>query len=162
MERGMIENSILGKLTQETRNVVTNATESCRDSVKPLAETAIKAIDPSQLSDYAQRKVALAVNDFTKCLPLYERAGFTLRCLDLELGITPHLTPRFTIGTIPPQEERKKLLEDARKLGSSASAVLTALFKAVELKHFLELGNLELVGLNVTLSTIPSVRLVFE
>lgn len=158
----MIETGILGKLSRETKGAVSTVSETCSDTVRDVTDFAAKATDPAQISDYAQRKVATAVNTFTQDLPLFEQAGFSLKCLELELGVTPYLRPRFNIGQIPPDEQKKLLLDDARKKGGSTYAVLAALFKAVEMKQFLKLGNLELVGLNVTLSAIPSVRLVFE
>lgn len=152
----------MGTFAHDTHSMITTTVESTLDRAKPITETAAHAVSPSKITDYAQKKVATATTNFMAHLPLYERAGFSLRTLDLELGITPHLTPRFALGTVPPKEERDALLVEARAAGGSAHAVLTALFKAVELKDLLSLGSLELVGLNVRLSTIPSVRLVFE
>ena len=158
----MIETGILGKLSRETRDAAITVNATCSDAFRDITDFAVKATDPSQISDYAQRKVVTAVNNFTKDLPLFEQAGFSLKCLELELGITPYLRPRFNISQIPSGERRNQLLDEARQRGGSTYAVLAALFKAVEMKRFLKLGDLELVGLNVTLSTIPSVRLVFE
>lgn len=158
----MSENNIFSKLTKETQDIVHDVATACTDSVKEVGHTAAKTMDPSQISDYAHRKVAVAVNRFTECLPLFEQAGFSLRCFDLEVGVSPHMTPRFIIGNVPNDERKRELLKEAKKLGGSAFAVLTALFKAVELKQHLHLGKLKLVGLNVTVGAMPAVRLVFE
>ena len=138
------------------------STENLVHSVSDATHNAANALDPHKIKDFANRKVAIAVQGFSKALPLFEEAGFKLRSFDVTLGISPTLTPRFIITKVLDEAERGELLARAEEFGGTVKPVLVALFKAVDLRHYIALGNLELVGLNVSVAALPSVRLVFE
>jgi hypothetical protein len=149
-----MSNGLFDTLKKSTENLV--------HSVADATHTAADTLDPHKIKDFANRKIAIAVHGFSKALPLFEEAGFKLRSFDVTLGISPTLTPRFIITKDLDPEERHAMLARAEEFGGSVKAVLIALFKAVDLRHHMTLGALELVGLNVSISAIPSVRLVFE
>ena len=150
-----MSNGLFDTLKKGTENLVHSVTDATHDVIE-------HTMDPTKIKDFANRKVAMAVQNFSKALPLFEQGGFKLRSFDVELGVSPTLTPRFSITKVCEQEERDDLLARAEQHGGSVKAVMLALFKAVDLRDYMTLGNLELVGLNVSISAIPSVRLIFE
>lgn len=113
-----------------------------------------------ELGDFALSKVIDRIDQFDEALPVFERIGFELVRLDVEIGISPSVSARFDINRIPTEEEQKQALASLQGDGS-LHTLLNSMLKACKLHQHLQVGRLEFNALVVTLATLPSVQMVF-
>lgn len=115
---------------------------------------------PNPLQDMGHRKVAELSQEFHDCLPIFERAGFVLLNFEVEVGLSPKFIPHFHITKIISQDERRAILEEVRNQ-YVIKLILESLFKASTLSQHIRIGNLVFRGLEVHVSAIPTVRMLF-
>ncbi len=126
----------------------------CHKSEETLTEKR-KAV-----TDRAHQVLVRTVDDFHKCLPHFEQAGFSLVRFDVEIGLTPKLLPRFMINHVASPAEQKEILAKVRR-NRLAATIMKALFKAAHLHDVMRVGQLQFMGLEVGVSAVPTVRMIF-
>jgi len=119
-----------------------------------LAETEHK------ITDAGHRKIKDMLDELHDDLPIFEKAGYKLHSLEVEIGISPKLIPHFRICEHISEEEQKAILEEVRHK-RVLHMLLSSLFKSSYLKKVLRVGNLDFHGLKIELSAIPTVKLLF-
>lgn len=159
---------MLGKIVDKVKEEAENVRDAL-DGKAASEQQPAKRPDPSEidhvvfkksLKDMALEKVVDKIDEFNAALPAFEEAGFTLKRLDIEIGISPAVIARFDIRKLTNQQDQESAL---RKLQGDASlhSLLNSMLKACKLHHIMRIGDLDLIGVVVTLSTLPSVKLVF-
>lgn len=113
-----------------------------------------------ELKDHGHKKVASITDEFDEALPIFERAGYILKNFEIELGISPKLIPHFHIDKSVTAEQRKAVLAEVRHR-RIIRLMLEALNKAAHLHDKLKIGNLDFKGLELHVSALPTVRLLF-
>ncbi len=155
---------IINKVKQETQNVLEATSAPQVPGGKPVDKSKLPTDDHAalkkELKDFALGKVIDRVDEFSANLDVFEMAGFKLKRLDVELGLSPGVDAHFQIVREPTEQEQREALQrlsDNRTL----QGILNTMLKAIRLHHVLHIGDLELVGIVVSISTMPSVQLVF-
>jgi len=113
-----------------------------------------------KISDAGHRKIKEMLDELNADLPIFEKAGYKLHSLEVEVGISPKLIPHFRVCQHISEDEQKVILKEVRHK-RILHALLSSLFKSSYLKNVLRVGNLDFHGLRIELSAIPTVRLQF-
>ena len=113
-----------------------------------------------KISDAGHRKIKKLLDELNSDLPIFEKAGYKLHSLEVEVGISPKLIPYFRVCEHISEEEQKAILDEVRHK-RVLHALLSSLFKSSYLKKVLRVGNLDFHGIRIELSAIPTVRLQF-
>jgi hypothetical protein len=113
-----------------------------------------------KITDAGHRKIKEMLDELNSDLPIFEKAGYKLHSLEVEVGISPKLIPHFRVCEHITEEEQKAILEEVRHK-RILHALLSSLFKSSYLKKVLRVGNLDFHGLRIELSAVPTVRLQF-
>ena len=111
--------------------------------------------------DYAGRKLDEMTEQFNKDLPLIEKGGYTLTGVEIDVGISPQFSCRFSIQDDTTAEQREAALE-AAKPHRMAHSILTALNKACDAQCGVRIGNLHLRDIEVVVGALPKVQLRFR
>ncbi len=112
------------------------------------------------INDYAHKKIIEVSDRFHDNLPIFESAGYKLKKFEVELGISPKVIPHFMIDESVSEEQKLAALEKV-KGKRMMHLMLEALIKAGKLHGTLQIGELDFCGIEVHLSAIPTVRLLF-
>ena len=112
------------------------------------------------ITDIGHRKIKNLTDELHDDLPIFERAGYSLHSLEVELGISPKLIPHFRVHKQISQEEQQAILDEVKDK-RLLTLLLTSLFKSSYLKEVLRIGDLDFHGLKIELSAIPKVNLLF-
>ena len=113
-----------------------------------------------KITDAGHRKIKAMLDELNADLPIFEKAGYKLHSLEVEVGISPKLIPHFRVCEHISKDEQKAILEEVRHK-RILHALLSSLFKSSYLKNVLRVGDLDFHGLRIELSAIPTVRLQF-
>lgn len=105
-------------------------------------------------------KVVDIANQFHSSLPIFEKAGFKLQNLEIEVGISPKIIPHFMIIDQPSEEEKKQAIKEI-KSNRLMKPVMDALIKASYLHRYIKIGDLPFIGIEVHFAIVPTVRLIF-
>ncbi len=114
-----------------------------------------------KIKDFGHKKIKILIDELHDDLPIFERAGYKLHNLEVELGLSPKLIPYFKIEKHISEEEQKALLAEV-KSKRIIYALLSSLFKSAYLQKVLRIGGLDFFGLKVELAAIPTVHLLFR
>ena len=112
------------------------------------------------IADAGHRKIKDMLDELNADLPIFEKAGYKLHSLEVEVGISPKLIPHFRVCDHISEEAQKAILEEVRHK-RILHALLASLFKSSYLKKVLRVGNLDFHGIRIELSAVPTVRLQF-
>lgn len=112
------------------------------------------------LADAGHRKIKELLDELNADLPIFEKAGYKLHSLEVEVGISPKIIPHFRVCKHISEEEQKAILEEVKQK-RMLHALLASLFKSSYLKKVLRVGNLDFHGIRIELSAVPTVRLQF-
>lgn len=124
----------------------------------PLPDSSPESSAPT---DVAHRRVADMANQLDEFLPIFEQAGYVLHGLEIEMGISPKLVPRFRFLPNVSEEDRADALRRAQG-NRMARVILEALLKAGRLTKHLRVGELHFLGLEVVLGVVPTVRILMR
>ena len=113
-----------------------------------------------EIDDHAHKKIIDVSDRFHNHLPVFESAGYKLKRFEVELGISPKLIPHFIIDESVTLEQKMQALEKV-KGKRMMHLMMDALIKAGKLRGTLQVGDLDFCGIEVHLSAIPMVRLLF-
>jgi hypothetical protein len=114
-----------------------------------------------KITDFGHKKIKILIDELHEDLPIFERAGYKLHNLEVELGLSPKLIPYFKIEKHISEEEQKALLDEVKQK-RIVHALLSSLFKSAYLQKVLRIGGLEFFGLKVELAAVPTVHLLFR
>ncbi len=114
-----------------------------------------------RFTDFGHKKIKILIDELQEDLPIFERAGYKLHHLDVELGLSPKLIPYFTIKKHISEKDQIALLEEV-KHKRIIHALLSSLFKSAYLQNVLQIGGLDFFGLKVELAAVPTVHLLFR
>ncbi len=112
------------------------------------------------LRHFGHDKVVDIANQFHSALPAFEKAGFKLQNLEIEVGISPKIIPHFMIVEQPSEEEKKQAIKEIQS-NRLMKPVMDALLKASYLHRHIKIGDLPFIGLEVHFAIVPTVRLIF-
>ena len=101
------------------------------------------------------------INQFNQLTPKLDAMGITLTALEIEVGIPPKFIPQFKLNRIPNAAEQAALKAEF-KTDRILSLMLQAIFKAAELQSEIEIDSLTGFGLEVEITSIPTVRLLYR
>jgi hypothetical protein len=113
------------------------------------------------LKDLAQKKAKEMAESLTADLPIFEKAGFGLIRVEIEIGVTPNVTAMFSIRSRLNEAQQKELLDEVRS-NRKLHGILSLLFKAETLVDFVDLGELKFYRMKVTLGTLPKVSIIYD
>ncbi len=141
---------------------VNSVIDSVKDSVVKSGDAINVGIADTEhkITDAGHRKIKELLDELNADLPIFEKAGYKLHSLEVEVGISPKLIPHFRVCQHISEDEQKALLNEVRHK-RILHALLSSLFKSSYLKNVLRVGNLDFHGLRVELSAVPTVRLQF-
>ena len=112
------------------------------------------------ITDLGHKKIKDLTDELHDDLPIFERAGYSLHSLEVELGVSPKLIPHFRVHKQISKEEQQAILDEV-KHKRLISLLLSSLFKSSYLKEVLRIGDLDFHGLKIELAAIPKVHLLF-
>ncbi len=106
-------------------------------------------------------KLKAVVSEIYDALPLFERAGFVVDELQLEIGVSSKFMPRFKIMYEVDDKTQQALIAEAsdKKL---IKFVLISLFKACHMQHLLKDPNLKFYAIEIDLTDVPAVRGIYK
>ena len=113
------------------------------------------------LNEVVSKKVRMIIDDFIAAAPLIEAAGFRIRDLEVELSIIPKLIPHFEKLTNTDETTRLQIIEQVKDK-RIIRMLLKTLFKADNFQQSLKMGKLEFAGIEIEITAIPAVRLVYK
>ena len=118
------------------------------DSAESLNETAIE-------------KLKAIIQEVTTEFPLFERAGFVVEEVQVEIGAVPKLMPRFKITRELSSQEQEDFLQEVadKKL---IKFMLLSLFKASRMKNLIQDPGLEFCAIEIDLAAMPVVRGIYR
>ncbi len=106
-------------------------------------------------------KIKAIVAELTSSNQIFEEAGFIMEQLEIEVGLTSRITPRFKqIKTITAEEESQLLERISHQ--KMISFVLISLFKSSRMKSLLQDTNMIFHGIEIEIATAPSVKTIFK
>lgn len=93
--------------------------------------------------------------------PVFEKAGYRIEQLDVEFGISPKLTPYFKqLKSITHQRHNEILAEiEGQQL---IKFILISLAKSARMQSILEGSELYYYGMQMDISSQPTVRTIFK
>jgi len=106
-------------------------------------------------------KIKAIVAEITAASTLFEEAGFLMQRLEIEVGITSRIIPRFRqLKQVSEEEETASLerLKDRQMI----HFILVSLFKACRMKALLEDTDMDLCAVEIDISAAPSVKTIFK
>ncbi|MBW8017050.1 MAG: hypothetical protein FVQ82_12765 [Planctomycetes bacterium] len=112
------------------------------------------------IDNHVHKKIIEISDRLHKYLPTFESAGYKLKKFEVELGISPKIIPHFMIDESVTLEQKMEALEKV-KGKRMMHLMMEALIKASKLHGTLQVGDLDFCGIEVHLSAIPTVRLLF-
>lgn len=115
----------------------------------------------NKLADLGHRKTHAVLQELHDDLPIFERAGFVLHSMEVELGMSPKLIPRFRVDHAISAEEQAALLQETRHK-RVLHTLLGLLFKSSHLSEIMKIGNLEFHAFKIEVGAVPAVSLVFS
>jgi hypothetical protein len=113
------------------------------------------------LSELGMEKLKAVIAEVTSAFPLFERAGFSVEEVQVEIGLAPKLMPRFKhVRTLTPEEQTNILAEACDK--RLVKFMLISLFKSVNMQNLIQDPKLQLHAIEIDLTAVPSVRGIFK
>ncbi len=114
-----------------------------------------------KLSDLGHRRTQAVLQELHDDLPVFEKAGFFLHSMEVELGVSPKLIPRFRVAHSISPEAQQEILEEVRQK-RVLHTLLALLFKSSHLSDIMKIGDLEFHAFKIEVGAIPTVSLVFS
>ncbi|MGX5174405.1 hypothetical protein ACUR5C_10335 [Aliikangiella sp. IMCC44653] len=114
----------------------------------------------SPIGQLTTDKIKAIVAEINQAKPLFDQAGFELIQLEIEIGLVPKILPRFKqLKTISTETEAAllKQLEQQKLL----AFIMQSLFKSSRMSVLLAETELDLHGIEISISAPPSVRTIF-
>ncbi|WP_144391742.1 hypothetical protein [Pleionea sediminis] len=106
-------------------------------------------------------KLKAVIDEVTASFSLFEKAGFEVEEVQVEIGVAPKLMPRFKyVRDISPNEQEKLIAEAGDK--KLVKFMLISLFKSAKLQKLIQDPKLEFYAIEIDLTAVPSVRGVFR
>ena len=113
------------------------------------------------MGEMGMEKLKAVIDEVTSSFPLFEKAGFHVEEVQVEIGMTPKLMPRFKQVKEVSVSEQEALLQQAgeKKL---VKFMLISLFKSSKMKNLITDPKLDFHGIEIDLTAVPSVRSIFR
>jgi hypothetical protein len=140
----------------------TAASHNSTDSSSDHSNTANSANSSSPvMGEMGMEKLKAVIDEVTSSFPLFEKAGFHVEEVQVEIGMTPKLMPRFKQVKEVSVSEQEALLQQAgeKKL---VKFMLISLFKSSKMKNLINDPKLDFHGIEIDLTAVPSVRSIFR
>jgi len=120
-----------------------------------------KLMNPMKTSKtMIEKKIEKGSKDLEDALPTIAKAGFELISVDVEIGTSPKLIPRFKIVRHLTEEERKAV-ESEPGVSRMTKGIITALLQT-QLISTISIGSLGLHIVELHLGAIPKARVRFS
>ncbi len=119
------------------------------------------AEDKPVMGELGIEKLKSVIAEVSAAIPLFEKAGYEVEEIQVEIGMTPKLMPRFRVAREISVAEQQHMLEEAgeRKL---VKFILISLFKSTKMKNLIQDPKLEFHSIEIDLTAVPSVRGIFK
>jgi len=113
------------------------------------------------MGELGVEKLKSVIAEVTQAFPIFERAGYEVEEVQVEIGMMPKLMPRFRLVKEISVEEQQALLDEvsSKKL---VKFMLISLFKSTKMKNLIQDPKLEFHAIEIDLTAVPSVRGVFR
>ncbi|MCO7224846.1 hypothetical protein [Pleionea sp. CnH1-48] len=123
----------------------------------PTQEQEIPASSPDQNIG----KIKSIIAEVTEAFPLFERAGFHVEELQVEVAVSSKLIPRFRVVREASEEEQAAFLAEVadKRL---IQFMLISLFKATKMKNLIQDPMLQLCAIEIDLNDKPAVRAIYR
>lgn len=141
----------LNELVESVKEEVTKEEEALKEGIRDAEY---------KITDMGHKKMKNLMDELHDDLPVFEKAGYKLHSMEVDLGISPKLVPYFTVVRHISKEEQQAILDEVKQK-RMLHLLLSSLFKSSYLKEVLKIGNLDFHGLKIELAAVPTVRLVF-
>lgn len=133
-----------------------NKNEKSTNSENPVPEENSNSF--TQLTAEKLKSVIMSLN---QAEPIFKDAGYIMQQLDVEFGNTPKLTPRFKQLEIVDEDKQDTLLADLADQ-QLIKFILISLFKSGRMNSLFENSDLYFYGMEIDISSEPSVRTIFR
>ncbi len=101
------------------------------------------------------------IEEITGSLQIVNRSGFSLKDINVSLGIPPEIGGTFVFNREVPDEEWEKLFAETEDK-QTLNALLRSLFKAQDMAEKMKLGNFKLDSVSIVLGIPPGIGLKFK
>ncbi len=117
--------------------------------------------EPKLISEVGVDKLKAIIAEVTAAFPIFEKAGFEIEELQIEVGLVPKFLPRFKqVKTISQQDQDAILQEVQNK--KLVKFMLISLFKSTKMQSLIQDPKLEFYGLEIEVTAVPAVRGIFR
>lgn len=113
------------------------------------------------LSNLSAEKLKSVIVSLNNAEPIFQAAGYIMEQLDVEFGSQPKLTPRFRQQAQINEAQQQEVLELVKEQ-QLIKFILISLFKSGRMQSLFEDSELYFYGMEIDISSIPSVRTVFR
>jgi len=120
-----------------------------------------KTSNDSVLPNLSAEKLRAVIISLNQAEPIFQRAGYIMEQLDVELGNSPKLTPYFKQRQSISEEQYEELISelDDQQL---IKFMLISLHKSARMQSLFENSELYYYGMEIDISSVPSVRTIFK
>lgn len=135
-------------------NRLTGQAQSTTDSEQSTAPS-------GGFGELGVEKLKAVINEVTAAFPLFERAGFAIDEVQVEIGLAPKLMPRFRHVKDISVEEQQAIIDEASSK-QLIQFMLISLFKSSKMKNLIQDPKLDFHAIEIDLTATPSVRGIFK
>jgi len=125
------------------------------------SENAAPEESTNSFTQLTAEKLKSVIMSLNQAESTFKDAGYIMQQLDVEFGNTPKLTPRFKQLEIIDEDKQDKLLADIVDQ-QLIKFILISLFKSGRMKSLFEGSELYFYGMEIDISSEPSVRTIFK
>lgn len=112
-------------------------------------------------SELGVEKLKAVISEVTNAFPLFEKAGFEIEEVQVEIGIAPKLMPRFRHVKDISVSDQEAILEEVKDK-QLIKFMLISLFKSSKMKNLIQDPKLNFHAIEIDLTAVPSVRGIFK
>lgn len=110
-------------------------------------------------------RIRAVIAELNQADAIFQEAGFLMQTLQVEIGVTPKVIPRFVQLSALSETEENALLERFEAQTKSSGIikfVLISLFKASKMKALMQSTPFIFCGIEIDITTAPTVKAFFE
>jgi len=134
------------------------ASETASGFANQVKERATEKL--SETMDSGFGKLNSVLDDLNSALPVLQEAGYPVDLVEIELGINPKISIRFSTKIGVKEERLKSLLEEHADHRMTIT-LLNALGKGKQLQSKVRLAGLKAKGIEIKIGVLPEVALRF-
>jgi len=132
-----------------------------KKTLNSSSEEEAQTTEPHALPDFTAEKLRAVIISLNQAEPIFQKAGYIMEQLDVEFGKSPKLTPHFRRQQPISEEQHQQLLSELEDQ-ALIKFMLISLHKSSRMQSLFDNSELYFYGMEIDISSIPSVRTIFK